>query len=251
MDRTLLRIVTDMPEATWADRASTMSAEVQHPVTEDMMRNRHKRMQQDIELSRITPPVQNAIEIPPVPEGDFVGFTMAFFDIETDGLSAWNHEMTCASITDNFGKTYHRTKFDFKQSSVLDDKGLVVWLRDELEKYDILVGWYGSMFDLPFINAKLLEYGERPVRDIMFLDPCFKTRGGRYGIKVGSSKLKNVAKFFSTATQKPEVEWSTFKLAAIGDPEALAEVVVRCDDDTKAMREIVHHLKPMIRTLHR
>lgn len=251
MDRTLMRVIEDMPDATWPDRASTLSAETGYPITEDMARNRYRRISNDIETARVTPHPTSAIEIPAQPENDFVGFNMAFYDIETDGLSAWNHEMTCASITDNFGKTYHRTKFDFEQRSVLDDRGLVVWLRDELEKYDILVGWYGTMFDLPFMNAKLIEYGERPIRDMMYLDPCYKARGGRYGIKVGSSKLKNVAKWLNTPNQKPDVEWSTFKLAAIGDADALEEVVLRCDADTKVMRDIFNHVKPMIRTLHR
>ena len=252
LDRTLVRIMEENDGATWKSIAVLLSAEVGGKFTKDMVRNRHARITEDIEAVRNLPPqVERAIEIPANPEGDFVGFNMAFYDIETDGLGAWNHEMTCWSIADNFGKVTNATKFDFPQRSLLDDKGLVVALRDELEKYDILVAWYGTMFDLPFMNGKLLEYGERPIRDMMYLDPCFKTRGGRYGIKVGSSKLKNVAKFFKTAHQKPEVEWSTFKLAAIGDPEALAEVQDRCDADVLTMRDIFQHIKPMIRTLHR
>ena len=249
MDRTVLRIMEEMPDDTWPDRASTMSAEVGHPITADMLRNRHNRIKESLANRNERP--DNSIPVPSQPEGSFVGFNMAFYDIESDGLSGWGHEMTCASITDNFGRTYHRTKFDFDQRDGLDDKGLVVWLRDELEKYDILVGWYGTMFDLPFMNAKLIEYGERPIRDMMYLDPCYKARGGRYGLKVGSSKLKNVAKWLKTENQKPEVEWSTFKLAAMGDEEALDVVVDRCDADTKVMRDIFHRIKPMVRSLHR
>lgn len=251
LDRALNLVVELEGSLTWAERAAQLSATTQLPITEDMARNRYARVLEQIELAKVTPPPKPGIDIPAQPSGDFVGFTMAFYDIESDGLSGWGHEMTCASITDNFGKTYHQSKFDFDQRSVLDDKGLVVWLRDELEKYDILVGWYGTMFDLPFMNAKLIEYGERPIRDMMYLDPCYKARGGRYGLKVGSSKLKNVAKWLNTPNQKPEVEWETFKLASIGEPVALAEVIDRCDADTKVMRDIFQHIKPMVRTLHR
>lgn len=239
-----------MPEATWPERAAEMSAQVGIAVTEDMARNRHRRIVNDIETAKTTPEPEG-IPIPAQPEGSHVGFDIAFFDIESDGLSGWGHQMTCASIVDNFGKVTNASKFDFEQASILDDHGLVVWLRDELEKYDILVAWYGTMFDIPFLNAKLIEYGERPMRDMMLIDPCFKTRGGRYGVKVGSSKLKNVARWLNTPNQKPEVEWMTFKLASMGDDEALAEVMDRCDADVLVMRDIFQHIKPMIRSVHR
>ena len=250
-DRELYRLVESNEDQTWAERALILSAQLGVPITADSARNRYQRIVGQIAADKAAPPQPSyGITIPPVPEGDFVGFTMAFFDIETDGLSAWNHQMTVASIVDNFGRMTSANKFEFEQSNVFDDKGLVVWLRDELEKYDITVGWYSTQFDLPFVNAKLLEYGERPIRDHMHLDPIYKARGGRYGIKVGSSKLKNVSKFFGLE-EKPEIEWMTFKLAAIGDPDALAEVIERNRADVRILRQIFHHLKPMVRTIHR
>ena len=212
----------------------------------------HRYLSEGYKYNRPEPePVLESVPLPSVARGDFVGFNMAFYDVESSGLSAWGNELTCAAIADNFGNIVRANKFEFPQSSVLDDHGLVVWLRDELEKYDILVAWYGTMFDLPFMNAKLIEYGEKPIRDMLFLDPCFKVRGGRYGLKVGSSKLKNTAKWLNTPNQKPDVEWETFRLASIGDPDALAEVIDRCDADVLVMRDIFQRIKPMIRTIHR
>ena len=251
MDRTMLRIVEDSPDSTWPERAASLSAQTGQPVTEDMVRNRYRRATNDIITAKTTPQYESAIPVPAVPEGDYAGFDMAFFDIETPGLNAWGGELTVVGIVDQFGRATVRDRFEFPQRSVLDDRGLLEWTRDELEKYDILVGWYGTMFDLPFINAKLVEHGMTVMRDKMFLDPCFKTRGGRYGLKVGSSKLKNVAKWLNTANQKPEVEWTTFRLASFGDPDAVAELRDRCEADCRAMRDIFQHIKPMIRTIHR
>lgn len=251
MDRALLQVIEDSPDSSWTERAAALSAALVVPITADMARNRSARVEEDIRLAKMTPRPESAVDIPAVPEGDYVGFDMAFFDIETSGLNAWGSEMTVACIVDQFGKATVRDRFEFKQDSVLDDAGLLEWVRDELEKYDILVGWYGTMFDLPYINAKLVEHGLTVMRDKMFLDPCFKTRGGRYGLKVGSSKLKNVAKWLNTPTQKPEVEWNTFRKASFGDPEAVAELRQRCEDDCRAMRDIFPHIKPMIRTIHR
>ena len=211
----------------------------------------HRYLSENYKYNRPETHEPESVLLPGVPQGEFVGFDMAFYDVESSGLNGWGNELTCAAIADNFGNIVRANKFEFEQTSVLDDHGLVVWLRDELEKYDILVAWYGTMFDLPFMNAKLIEYGEKPIRDMLFLDPCFKVRGGRYGLKVGSSKLKNVAKWLKTDHQKPDVEWETFRLASIGDPDALAEVIDRCDADVLVMRDIFQRIKPMIRTIHR
>ena len=251
MDRTLLRVVDDSDGATWPERAADLSAQTGHPITEDMIRNRYRRVTNDIATAKTTPRYESDILVPPVPEGDYAGFDMAFFDIETAGLNAWGSEMTAACIVDQFGHATIRDRFEFPQESVLDDAGLLEWLRDELEKYDILIGWYGTMFDLPYINAKLVEHGMTVMRDKMFLDPCFKTRGGRYGLKVGSSKLKNVAKWLNTPHQKPEVEWNTFRKASFGDPESVAIVRDRCESDCRAMRDIFQHIKQVIRAIHR
>lgn len=251
LDRALLRIVDESDGATWPERAADLSAQTGQPITEDMARNRYRRVTNDIETARITPRYESEVIVPENPEGTYVGFDMAFFDIETPGLSAWGNELTVTGIVDQFGRATVRDRFEFPQSSVLDDRGLLEWTRDELEKYDILVGWYGTMFDLPFLNAKLVEHGMTVLRDKMFLDPCFKTRGGRYGLKVGSSKLKNVAKWLNTSNQKPDVEWVTFRKASFGDPEAVAELRDRCEADCRAMRDVFGHIKQTIRSIHR
>lgn len=250
MDRALLQVVDGTPDATWPERAAQLSASTGQPITEDMARNRHRRVVNDIETHRVTPP-EPAIEVPAVPDRDYVGFDIAYFDIETTGLGAYGSEMTCVTIVDQFGNAVTRDKFEFEQRSILDDRGLCVWLRDELEKYDILVAWYGSQFDLSYINARLIMHGERPVADRMFIDPIYKARGGRYGLKIGGSKLKTVAKALRTGHQKPDVEWETFRLAGYGDAEALAEVRARSHEDTFVLRDIFHRFKPMMRTIHR
>lgn len=250
MDRTLNRIVEESPDSTWIDRAVEISAALGIPVTDDMASKRYKRVQQAIKLTEVAPPPE-PIEVPEQPQHRFVGFNMAYFDIETTGLGAHGNEMTVAAIADQWGEVKIRDKFEFQQRNVLDDKGLVVWLRDTLEDFDILVAWYGTQFDLSFLNAKLVQHGEKPVRDMMFLDPIYKARGGRYGLKVGGSSLENVGRWLKTPHQKLHVDWETFRLAGYGDPEALQTVRRRCTLDVLEMRDVFAYFKPMIRTIHR
>lgn len=180
-----------------------------------------------------------------------MGFRLAFYDIETTDLGALMGDILCASIADCWGGVTTRTAHDFLQESPLDDSGVAEWLRDELEKFDILIGWNNFNFDQSFLNARLLRWGKRPLRDIMSIDPMWKARAGRYGARIGSSKLLNVQKFFRVPHEKTEIDWDTWKLAARGDESAMLEVVGHCEADVLVLRDVFNHLKPLVRTIHR
>ena len=76
-------------------------------------------------------------------------------------------------------------------------------------------------------------------------------RAGSSGLRIGSSKLDNVAKFFRTKNQKSEVDWDTWTLAGTGDPDAIAEVTRHGRADVLVTRDVFNHVKPLIRTIHR
>ena len=187
----------------------------------------------------------------PIPAGDYVGFRLAFYDIETTDLGAFIGRMICATVGDSWGNLTTRTILDFSQTTPLDDSGLAEWLRDELERYDISVGWNNFQFDLSFLNARLLRWGKRPVADRMAVDAMWKASYGRYGARIGSRKLVNVQKFFRVAESKTELDFDVWALAGMGDKAAMAEVVAHCEADVLVTRSVFNHLKPLIRTIHR
>lgn len=212
---------------------------------------RLKELEDAYESARVISGDEQEWEGVPVPEGTFVGFRQAFFDIETTNLGAFMGRMLCASVCDSWGNVTTRTISDFPQTTVLDDSGLAEWLRDELERYDIITGWNSSQFDVSFLQARLLRWGKRALRqDIMHIDPMYKARPGR-GARIGSSKLDNVAKFFRTPDQKTPLDWDVWNLAATGDPGSMALVVEHCEADVLVLRSVFQHLKPLIRTVHR
>lgn len=224
------------------------------PFTADQVRRKRERLREvedAYESARVISTDEQEFGNVPVPKGEFVGFRMAFFDIETTNLGALMGRMLCASVADSWGNVTTRTISDFDQTTVLDDSGLAEWIRDELERYDIVVGWNSSQFDISFIQARLLRWGRRALRqDLMHIDPMYKARPGR-GARIGSSKLDNVAKFFRTPDQKTALDWDTWNLAAAGDEAAMALVVEHCEADVLVLRSVFQNLKPLIRTVHR
>lgn len=254
-DRLLTATVAKLgEEASYSDVAKALTERTGITFTADSVRNRLKRIKEAEETQRITrpsTPEDRAFEsLPLVPPEEYVGFRMAFFDIETEDLKAFMGGVLCWSIADNFGNITTRRITDFPQESPIDDRGVVVALREELKKYDIAVSWNGYNFDHSFINARLLYWGEEPLASIKAVDLMYKARPGRYGARIGSSRLDNVAKFFRTEVQKTPLDWDTWRLAARGDKAALDKVVEHCEHDVLVLRSIFHHLKPLVRVIH-
>ena len=251
MDGALTAARAQTEGGSWKETAAAFTKRTGLPVTADSARNRLNRIAELEELP-ITVDAEEPFVGIPVPEDNYVGYRMTFFDIEATGLSAIMGRLLVVSFADNWGNVITRRHTDFEQVSPLDDSGLAEWTRDEIEKYDIAVGWYITGYDIGMINARLLRWGLRPIRsDVVFLDPIYKARGGRYGAKIGSSKLDNVAKFFKLPVQKTTIDWDVWALAGLGDADALEEVVGHCEADVLVTRLAFHHLKPLLKTLHR
>jgi uncharacterized protein YprB with RNaseH-like and TPR domain len=213
--------------------------------TDDAVRSKLRRLKLEANIPLTADDGQ--IPVPP-----FVGFRVAFFDTESTSLTAIMGRLLCASVADSWGKVTTKRCTDFERRDVLDDRGLCVWLRDELENnYDIMVGWNSRLHDVPLLNARLVMHGERPLHPIMQIDAMWKARPNASGIKIGSSKLVNVAKFFQTPDQKTDLDWGTWQLAAAGDEAAMDYIVEHCEADTLVLRAVFHRLKPLIRSVQR
>lgn len=257
LDTLLSEVVESSEGDTWSSIASRLSERAEFFISGDAARKRYERLKaaEDFALRNYgtgevkLPDPANVL--PHVEQGEFVGFNNGYWDLETTSLGAWTGHLLVASVADNWGNIQHRTKLDFEQRDLLDDRGLALWIRDRLEEFDINLQWNGFMFDIPMLNARLLYHNEKPLRDQMAIDLRFKHGGGRYGLQVGSAKLKNVAAFFETPNQKPDLPPSVWKRAEIGDTEALEVMVDRCDADCLVLRDIFQRSKSMIRTIHR
>lgn len=183
---------------------------------------------------------------------EYVGFNMAFLDIEATDLKANFGRMLCLSVADNLGNvvTLRGDDPEYVGRKRRDDSRLAVAARDYLEQFDVWVGWNSKMYDIPFIDSRLLIAGERPLRkDVMHIDPMWKA--GRFSLALHSRRLDAVAKTFRLDSQKTPLDFETWQDAAEGEREAMDNVVEHCEADTLTLRAAFHVLKPLIKTIHR
>jgi len=164
----------------------------------------------------------------------------AYWDIETWDLSAQFGPLVSASVLIgdemvSFRQDdYIRRK---KAKDMLDDRQLLLDLRDLLEGQHATAGWYSKGFDIPHVRTRLALHGERILKPQMHLDGIWYYKGWR-GLKPMSSKMKHVSKFAVQAgvegiQEKPEVTPEVWMAARTGDKHAIDEVVDRCESDVE------------------
>jgi len=253
LDRALFAAAERTPEQPLSAVAAAFTEASGLPVTEDAARNRLKRIRAGIALDESVagaPGAPGMFEVPGAPEGSYVGFDTIFWDLETTGLTAIMGRLLACAFADSFGQIKVLRIEDYPGRSLIDDSRLAVAIRDELEKVDTWVTWNGKLFDVPFLNARLLKAGERPLRsDIKHIDLMYYSRG--QFVRIGSSKLENVSKFVNSPHRKTPLDWETWQLAALGDKTAMDAIAEHAVADVLVLRDVFAHLRPYVRIVHR
>lgn len=182
---------------------------------------------------------------------------VTYFDIESTSLEANFGRLLCCSFIDLDGEnveTYRRDKRPYRVGRWAnnDDSKLAVAIRDRLEQSDIVCSWNGILFDVPFVNARLAEAGERPIRigqqygsthlDLMYY-------AGGQSMRAGGRRLENIARFFKGENQKTPLTPEVWSRAGAGDKQALEQVVEHCEHDVQVLRDVYHHLAPHVKKL--
>jgi len=177
------------------------------------------------------------------------------WDLETTDLKALMGRILCSSfypIVDGVKTKPYTFRIDrkpWKSDDPIDDSALADAIRDELHKYNLIVTWNGKLFDLAFLNARLLKAGRARCTPQFHFDAMYQARGCQ--LRIGSSKLDNVQKFFDLAEEKTPITWENWNRAALGDKKAMADVVKHCEQDVEVLALAYWKLLPMVANLHR
>ncbi len=113
-------------------------------------------------------------------------------------------------------------------------------LRVELEGCDLLVTWYGSSFDLPFLKARGLLLGV-DLRKLLLLPHLDLYLWCKEHLLLSSYRLDAVARFFGLQ-RKVEFEGkdvpTLFRLALRGDSSSRDLILQHCLEDLELLREV-------------
>lgn len=184
---------------------------------------------------------------------------VVFFDIEATDLNAnWGRLLCCsfADLDSDEVVTLRADERRFKGANAIDDSKLAVAVRDRLESADIIVGWNSKLYDVPFINARLVKASARPCRlaknhGVMHVDAMWYAGG--QSMRIGSKRLDTVSRFLGTEAEKTPIEAEAWVLAATGHKPSLDLVVEHCEADVKVLKAVfpslAEHVKNVTFTL--
>ncbi len=168
-------------------------------------------------------------------------FRVCMFDLECTSLKPNVGRILCCSFKPIDGEVYNFSALmpRFKRADVYDDSRLAIAIRDELEKFDIIVGWNSKQFDTKFLNSRLLRVGEMTKAAQYHVDGMWTWRS-----KASAwSGLAAVQQFVNPGGEaKTVIEWEKWMRALGWDKglreEAMKEIVSHCDRDVEVLETV-------------
>ena len=158
-----------------------------------------------------------------------------FFDVEAGGLKAPFDQVLCCAFKPYGEKPYVLSR-GLKDTS---DKKLCIAIRDELAKYDIVAGYYSLGYDKPFINARLLKHGEKPLPRQLHID-CYRLAKKIFHYSLNSRRLVSICELLGIKGKtrvEPEY-WEEMKYAAEENRgRALKKIIDHCHYDVVTLEE--------------
>lgn len=170
------------------------------------------------------------------------------WDLECTSLSGMIGRVLCCSFKplEKAPYTLRGDKKPYKTSDIVDDRALVVAIRDELEKYDLIVSHNGKLFDSKFLAARLFKAGERPRENRYHVDTMWAVRSN---LRI-SSKLENIQLFTpGIEEKKTPITWDNWARASAFNSSAMDVVVEHCEQDVKVLEEAYLRLIPYLKEL--
>lgn len=135
---------------------------------------------------------------------------------------------------------------DFKTSysrDKLDDKKLVMTLGAVLSDADLWVTWYGSGFDVKYVNSRLLKHGLAPMPPKPNVDCCMVSR---HNLQVRRNSLANVSQFLGLDS-KTHLSWDHWMRAALGEKKSIKYVADHNVQDVVVTRQAYLMMRPLVR----
>lgn len=160
--------------------------------------------------------------------------SFAMFDIESTQLDADFGRLICACIKPLGGTA---TVFSTRKSDVK----IAQQIRDEIQKYDYVVTWYGTGFDMPYLATRLTAQGLDPIGKVRHVDMYYTSRSA---MKFASNRLSEVTKSLLGKAERTQVIGSTWLAAGEGNPKAVQYVIDHCVADVQDLEDVFLKLVP-------
>ena len=170
---------------------------------------------------------------------------IGYFDIETTGFKAdWDWMLTYAILDDKTDKVYSTliTVPDLRNEKVMDKKVVTQCVKD-MQNFDVLIGFYTTRFDLPFIRTRAVVFDVAfPGYDELLTKDVYYTVRNKFAL--GSNRLQNACNILLGKSDKTALDRKIWQTAQrCGNKQSLNYIQEHCIID-------VHELKKLYKKVH-
>lgn len=167
------------------------------------------------------------------------------WDIESTNLSAdFGYILSIAvkDLGDNKVRCYRIDDYKLYKKDPTNDRELLREASADLSDAGAWVTWYGSRFDVPMVNSRLLYHGLNPMPPVPHIDGW---RVAKYKMALHSNRLASVSSFLELEEKTP-LDGPIWIKASAGDKKALAYIVEHNVQDVVVLEEAFNRIKPLI-----
>lgn len=130
-----------------------------------------------------------------------------------------------------------------------DERRVLNWLAKELEDCNLIITWYGSKFDIPFIITRAIINGQ-DLSKIVGIPSLDLWEFCKNKLLFSKNSLQEISKYLGISKDEEVCGKDMLKLylkAIRGDEKAKKEIINHCLDDLEALEKIFKKLKPYLR----
>lgn len=167
---------------------------------------------------------------------------VCYWDIESTNLNADFGFILCVSWKFSDEKKAHVVSIaDFPafKKDCTNDYHVVKKAADEISKADIWVTHYGTRFDVPMIQTRLLKHGLKPMPPVPHVDTW---RIAKYRLKLHSNRLASVSQIFGLA-DKTALNGPIWLRAMAGHKPSIKYVVEHCVQDVYVLEQAYEKIR--------
>ena len=174
----------------------------------------------------------------------FPEYKIGYFDLETDGLKADFGTALTWCVKEKGGKIASGVIKKQELFNEVDvDKRVLQDLADELSKYKIIVTFFGTRFDVPFVRTKAIKYGIRGVFEYgnTYHFDLFYTAKSK--LNLSRKTLDNICDYLGIEGKTP-INKEVWRRAKYGNKRALNEVLRHNEGDVMITEKLHEELLP-------
>lgn len=170
------------------------------------------------------------------------GLRIGYLDIESDGLTADFSTMLTWCIKEKGGDVYH----DYVEKGELFDGNadfrIISSLVDKLKEFSIIVTYYGTGFDIPFVRSKALYFDlPFPVyKDMYHFDMYYVVKSK---LRLSRSSLDAACSYLGIEGKTP-LDREFWRKGKYGDPESIQKILEHNLGDVTILEQLHDKVAP-------